>query len=408
MPSLVGEEFLSRPLTVSELTRLVKDELESSFPRVWVQGEITDLRRPQSGHAYFSLKDRGSRVAVVMFRSALVRTRTRLEDGMEVTVRGRLSVYEPRGTYQVIATSVVTVGAGGLEAELRKLVAKLSAEGIFDDDHKKPLPYAPSRIALVTSPSGAAVRDLVSTIHGRFPPAEIAVFAVPVQGAEAAPAIVRALRALDASGAFDVIIVSRGGGSAEDLAPFNDERLARAIYETETPVVSAVGHEIDLVVSDLAADVRARTPTHAGQIVVPDKADVTRRLDECIRACAISLGRSLIEARRRLLSVAKTISPRAILSRRDEAQEDLDDLMANISSSARRTLETKAVRLEAIGKRLESLSPLAVLARGYSVTLDAESGKVIMDSRCAGPGTEIITRLARGRLTSTVSRSDNE
>lgn len=408
MSSLAGEEFLSRPLTVSELTRLVKDELESSFPRVWVQGEIIDYRQPQSGHAYFSLKDRRSRVSVVMFRSALRRVRARLEDGMEVVVRGRLSVYEPRGSYQVIATSLLAVGEGGLDAELKKLAAALAAEGIFDDAHKKPLPYAPSAIALVTSPSGAAVRDLVSTMYGRFPPARISLCAVPVQGVEAAPAIVRALKLLDDTRGFDVIILSRGGGSAEDLSPFNDERVARAIHAVETPVISAVGHEIDVVISDLAADARARTPTHAGQIVVPDVADVARQLDERIRSCSASLGRYVREARYRLRLLGKALSPGAILSRHDEARKELSNLLANMAASLRQAVELKTARLDAVKKRIESLNPLAVLQRGYSVTLDAKSGKAIMSSRFARPGMEIRTRLARGRIASTVSGTEDE
>jgi len=407
MSNLVGDEFLAKPLTVSELNRLIKDNLECALPRVWVRGEIVDLRAPQSGHAYFTLKDRRSRISIVMFRSSLRRLRVMPKEGMEVVVRGRISVYEPRGSYQVIAVSLAEVGKGGLDAELKKLAAKLSAEGLFDEIHKKQLPYAPSNIAVVTSVTGAAVRDIVSTVRGRYPPAEISICPVIVQGGEAVETIIRALDLLNRLNKHDVIILSRGGGSAEDLAPFNDERTARAVFASQIPIISAVGHEMDVVLTDLAADVRGRTPTHAGQLVVPDIREVAEKLEERMISCSFSLKRHIDEARYRLELLRKSVSPMALVSRLDDVRIHLDELMENIINSLGRSLEAKRANCEAVGKRLDSLNPLAVLGRGYSVTLDAETGKAIMDSGPIQPGIRIVSRLARGRLVSTVSGSDN-
>ena len=402
MSSVLDSDERSRPLSVSELTRLVKDELESSFPKVWVRGEVSNLRQPQSGHVYFTLKDRASQIAVVMFRSAFRRCRMRLADGMEVVARGRLSVYEPRGSYQIVATSLSPVGEGDLDAALRKLVERLAGEGLFDDAHKQPLPFAPTRIAAVTSASGAAVRDIISTIHVRFPPASVGVFAVPVQGAEAPGAVANAIRVINADGGCDVIIVSRGGGSAEDLSAFNTEEVARAIFASRIPVVSAVGHEIDLLVSDLVADVRARTPTHAGELVVPDAREVTARLRELIRSAGKGLQFSLERAEYRLKTFARAVSPRVLVSRLDDARMRVDDLMEAAQLGARNVLAARQARCDAARRQLGSLNPMAVLARGYSVTLDEQTGQVIMDASTVQRGQAIVTRLAEGVVSSVV------
>jgi len=402
MASLLNVPDLTRPLTVSQLNRLVKDDLESSFPEVGVQGEISNLRQPQSGHAYFTLKDRFSQVSAVMFRSAFRRAGTSLKDGMEVVVRGRLSVYEPRGSYQIVVASLKPVGRGVMDAALQKLVEKLSAEGLFDEARKRRLPFAPIRIAVVTSAGGAALRDIISTIRGRFPPARISVICVPVQGEEAPEAIARAIRAANREKDFEALIVARGGGSAEDLSAFNTEVVARAIYESRIPVVSAVGHEINLMVSDLVADVRARTPTHAGQLVVPDLSEVRLRLGQLMQGAVKRVAQSLENARYCLKMLAKGISPRLLVSRLDGERMRADDLLESAGLALGNLLEVRRAKCDALRQRLDSLSPFAVLARGYSVTLDEETGAVIMNSSVVRCSQSIVTRLAKGVLHSVV------
>ncbi|MBN1587017.1 MAG: exodeoxyribonuclease VII large subunit, partial [Candidatus Omnitrophica bacterium] len=257
----------SRPLTVSELTRQVKQLLEEIYPRVWVVGEISNLRTPASGHMYFTLKDEGAELACVFFKFASQRLKFKLEDGLQVVLRGSVTVYERQGKYQLKVDTAEPKGAGALQLAFEQLKKKLAAEGLFDPEHKKPVPWLPKRIGVVTSPTGAAIRDILHVLARRMPGMDVLIAPVRVQGEEAAPEIAAAIRVMNALKNVDVLIVGRGGGSLEDLWCFNEEIVARAIYESELPVISAVGHEIDWTIADMVADVRAPTPSAAAEIV---------------------------------------------------------------------------------------------------------------------------------------------
>ncbi|MBN2106659.1 MAG: exodeoxyribonuclease VII large subunit, partial [Deltaproteobacteria bacterium] len=255
--------------TVAELTRHIRDTLESAYPDVWVEGEISNLRIPSSGHCYFTLKDEAAQLRVVMFRMQARLLRFTAEDGLKVICRGRINVYEQRGEYQLVADMLEPRGVGSLQLAFEQLKNRLAGEGLFAEERKKPLPFLPARIAVITSPTGAAVRDIIRIIHRRFPSVAILVVPVRVQGDEAPEEIARAIETVNQRGLGDVIIVGRGGGSLEDLWAFNTETVARAIAASALPVISAVGHETDTTIADFAADLRAPTPSAAAELVVP-------------------------------------------------------------------------------------------------------------------------------------------
>ncbi|MFM8552617.1 MAG: exodeoxyribonuclease VII large subunit, partial [Nitrospiraceae bacterium] len=265
-----------RILTVSELTLLVRDRLEQAFPDVWIEGEVSTLRSPASGHFYFTLKDAQCQIRAVLFRNQAQRLRFALREGLQVVVRGRVTVYEPRGEYQLVLDYLEPKGVGALQLALEQLKERLALEGLFDEARKRPLPFLPRRVGLVTSLSGAAVRDMLVVLGRRCPSLDVVICPVPVQGEGAAPKIAAAIRTLSASGKVDVMIVGRGGGSLEDLWCFNEEVVVRAIVASRVPVVSAVGHETDVTLADFAADYRAPTPSAAAEAVAPVLADLIR------------------------------------------------------------------------------------------------------------------------------------
>ncbi|MDP6380946.1 MAG: exodeoxyribonuclease VII large subunit, partial [Phycisphaerae bacterium] len=280
-PLLIPEpkdEASAKPLAVAELTRRIRNALEARFGRVWVVGEISNLSRPSSGHIYFSLKDLASAVNCVMWRAKAAKVKCTVTDGLEVEVRGRLTVYEPQGRYQIVVDSIKPRGVGALEVAFRKLKERLAGEGLFESERKRPLPCFPGCIGIVTSPTGAAVRDIIHVTGRRWPQARLVLAPVRVQGEGAAEEIAQAIADLNRLGGVDVMIVGRGGGSLEDLWPFNEEVVAREIYTSEIPVISAVGHETDFSISDCVADVRAPTPSAAAEIVVPNAKELLRHL----------------------------------------------------------------------------------------------------------------------------------
>ena len=390
-------------LTVAQLTRRIKTTLESTFGYVWVTGEISNLSRPSSGHIYFTLKDQDAQINVALFRGSAQRVRLLLTDGLEVVLYGRLTVYEPRGQYQLIAERVEPKGVGALELAFRKLRDRLEREGLFAPEHKRELPFLPRRIGLVTSPTGAAVRDILKTIGRRFPPADVLLAPVRVQGEGAAEEIARAIAALNHIPEIDVLIVGRGGGSLEDLWAFNEELVARAIYASRAPVISAVGHEIDFTIADFVADRRALTPTDAGQIVVPDWQELVETLDEHRARLARGLRQALDAARSRVDLAARGLAALQPINRIRLHQQRLDDLAQRAALAISHTVAAARQRLAALQGKLDTLSPLAVLARGYSITTAADA--VVTDSAQAAPGAALVTRLARGRLESTVTRT---
>ena len=290
-----AESTEQQPLSVSQLTAQVKDLLEGSFPSVWVEGEISNLSRPQSGHCYLSIKDERAQLRAVLWRGTAERLPVKLVDGMEVICQGGLDVYAPRGSYQLVIRKVLPKGEGGLQKALRRLRDKLSAEGLFDKSQKKPLPRFPRRIAVVTSPTGAAIHDFLQVLQRRWRHADVLLVPVRVQGSDAAAEIATAIEQVNLlREPVDVIVVGRGGGSLEDLWAFNEEPLVRAIYASKIPVISAVGHEIDVTLADLVADIRALTPSEAAELVVPDEGEIISLLHNLLQRLAAGLrGRAL-------------------------------------------------------------------------------------------------------------------
>jgi exodeoxyribonuclease VII large subunit len=369
--------------TVSELTAQVKSALEGEFADVGVRGEVSGLSRPRSGHVYLSLKDDSASLRAVIWRGDARNIPFELHDGLAVKARGRLTVYPPKGDYQLIINEVEPEGIGALELAFRQTVARLAAEGLFDPSRKRPLPRFPRRIVVVTSPTGAAVRDLLQVTGRRWPLTDLLIAPTRVQGAGAAEEIVAALALANRVNGADLIIVARGGGSLEDLWAFNEEIVARAIAGSRLPVVSAVGHEIDVTVADLTADRRALTPSEAGEICVPDAREMAQQLDR--------LGDRVAHAGR---------------GRIDQARARLEVLLDHAARALRRALEHREHRLARLAAGLEALSPLGVLARGYSLTFKAgEDSRPIRSSADVRPGDRIHTRLATGQVISRVESS---
>ncbi|MCE5232960.1 MAG: exodeoxyribonuclease VII large subunit [Mizugakiibacter sp.] len=429
-------------LTPSALNARARDLLEGAFPLVWVEGELSNVSRPASGHLYFTLKDAAAQIRAAMFRPRSTYLRFRPAEGMHVLVRARVSLYEPRGDYQLIAEHMEEAGEGALKREFEALKARLAAEGLFDVARKRALPRFPRRIGVITSPSGAAVRDVLSVIRRRFPLVEIEVLPVPVQGKEAPPAIVAMLRRAGGSGRYDALLLTRGGGSLEDLWAFNDEAVARAIHASAVPVVSAVGHEIDFTIADFVADLRAPTPSAAAELLVPDRAALAHLLAQRRDRLALLM-------RRRLQALAQGLDQRlarlgaqrpqarlalgrerlaALLARLRHAQrsrrdaraaalaqlharllaehpgarlraraQHLQALRQRLHAACARGLERRALRLGQLARTLNAVSPLATLERGYAILFDAE-GRVLRSTAAAAPGDAVRARLADGEL----------
>jgi exodeoxyribonuclease VII large subunit len=391
-----------RIYSVSELTRLVKSSLEERFGWVWVVGEISNLRRPRSGHHYFTLKDERAQLRAVMWRPLAARLRFDLADGMEVIVGGGITVYEPRGEYQIIVEALEPRGIGALELAFQQLKEKLAAEGLFDAAHKKPIPMLPRHVAIVTSPTGAAIRDILQIINRRFPRVRLTLYPVAVQGEGAAEEIAHAIGALNRLGGFDVMITGRGGGSLEDLWAFNEEVVARAIFASRVPVISAVGHEIDTTISDLVADVRARTPSEAAELVVPDEQALVSRLESLRDKLVGLVRRELQECKAKLAGYRSLLRPRLLVEAVRLRQQHVDDISQRLQLAVARHLERCRHLLEALAGKLEHLSPLKVLARGYSITRKPETGEVIKAAAQVSPGEKIQSLLARGSIASRV------
>ncbi len=426
-------------LTVSQLNARARNLLEEVFPRVWVEGELSNLARPSSGHLYFTLKDSGAQVRCALFRQHAARIRLQLRDGLLVRARGRVSLYEGRGDYQMILDALEPAGDGALRQAFEALKARLQAEGLFATERKRALPSHPTRIGVITSPSGAAVRDIISVFGRRAPFIELVISPTAVQGREAAPQIVRALERADRAG-FDALILARGGGSLEDLWPFNEEQVARAVAACRTPIISAVGHETDVSISDFVADVRAPTPSAAAELLSPDTQAMLaqlqryhRQLQQCMK---VRLGREhlrLDNLRRRLRHPGERLAQQA--QRLDELemrlqrawrhrleqrqqrlahlrgrlqhqhperllgmlQERLGQLQQRLPRAIEVQMQQRRQRLESAVQSLHLISPLATLGRGYSILLD-QQGKAIRSQHETRPGQQLEARLGEGKL----------
>jgi exodeoxyribonuclease VII large subunit len=396
-------------LSVWELTALIKDLLEGSFPAVWVSGEISNLSSPQSGHVYLTLKDDRAQIRAVLWRTAASRLKFDLQDGMEVLVQGDLDVYAPRGSYQLVIRQVELKGMGALELALRKLRDKLAAEGLFETSRKRPLPRFPRRIAFVTSPTGAAVRDFLEVLRRRWGDVEVLIVPARVQGEGAAAEIAAGIALVNRlQMPVDVLVVGRGGGSLEDLWCFNEEIVVRAIHASRIPVISAVGHEIDVTLSDLVADVRALTPSEAAELVVPAMDQVRAALRGYQQHLAASLRQRALAARSRLDMFAQRRAFRRPFEYVHDLAQRLDELSARSTRGIKQRLIASRKMADALTAQLESLSPLGVLGRGYSLTQRLPDGALLRDARDVAVGDQIRTRLERGEVISQVVKTDND
>jgi exodeoxyribonuclease VII large subunit len=405
--AVVAEPKGPRVFSVSELTSGIKDSLESQFAAIWVSGEVSEVSRPQSGHIYFNLKDESSQIRAVLWRSAAQRLPFTLEDGQQVILQGNLDVYLQRGTYQIVVRTVEPQGLGALQIAFRQMQQRLAAEGLFDPRHKKPLPSFPQRVAFVTSPTGAAVRDFLEVATRRFRGVNILVIPARVQGEGSATEVARGIELANRLKCPpDVLVVGRGGGSLEDLWAFNTEQVVRAIFASKIPVVSAVGHEIDVTLADLVADVRALTPSEAAERLFPSSDELRHRLGVLGRRLATGLRGRVVRMRAAIESLAK----RRVLQRPHEVLYDrsrrLDELDLRMQRATQQRLTKLKDRLTGDAARLESLSPLAVLARGYSVTQLAGSGKIVRSASQVQPGDLVQTQLHEGHFVSRVEKEN--
>jgi len=388
--------------TVGRLNAEARMLLESGLPALWVEGEISNFAAPSSGHWYFTLKDRDAQIRCAMFRAANSRVGFRPKDGQQLLLRGRVSLYEPRGDYQMIAELMEDAGEGALRREFERLKARLLAEGLFDAALKRPLPSMPSRIAVVTSPTGAAVRDVLHILARRFPSASVLVIPTPVQGAAATESIVNAIDTASRRGDCEVIILARGGGSIEDLWCFNDERVARAIRRAAVPVVTGVGHEIDFTIADFAADVRAPTPSGAAELVVPDCRTLLAGLAGIEARLQQLATQWLSRAGERFEALMQRLQRAHPGSRLQQQAQRLDELDLRMRRAWENGFVRAGQRLQLAQRGLDAISPLATLERGYAIVTRAD-GTVLQDAAEVRAGDEIEARLRRGSLKARVT-----
>jgi exodeoxyribonuclease VII large subunit len=438
-----------RVWTVRDLVAAVRTHIEREYSDAWVEGEISNFRAQNSGHLYFTLKDQGGQISVVAFRSSARLLRFRPADGMQVVVRGRVTIYEDRGQLQIIAEHVEPKGAGALQIAFEQLKAKLDAEGLFEASRKKPIPALPQKIGIVTSPQAAALRDILNILQRRHHSVSVLIFPAQVQGEVASREVAAGLRYFNRSRNVDVVIVARGGGSAEDLAAFNDEGLARVVAASSLPVISAVGHETDFTIIDFVADLRAPTPSAAAELVIRSRQEVEDQLTELDARLQRGMRYRLLMGRQRLTELAQhgafgrmmdlirrrqqkvddlgfrlAHAQRGLLEsqrRRFESlaasvrhydlrlvlagiRKELDAKVASMASAARTLLLHRRGRFERLTSQMEALSPLAILERGYALVFDA-SGKLVKDSAQVKAGEDVSARLARGQIVATVKKT---
>lgn len=392
----------NRVLSVSSLNRLARGLLEDCFPSVTVEGEISNLALPGSGHWYLTLKDDGAQIRCAMFRNRNTSVRFRPANGMQVVVRGKLSIYEGRGDYQLILDSMHDAGAGVLQRAFDELKQKLTHEGLFDAELKQPLPTHIRHVAVITSPTGAVIRDIISVFRRRFPAMQVTVLPVPVQGQEAAPAIIQALHIIERRQrelGIDVVLLARGGGSLEDLQAFNEESVARAIHACALPVVSAVGHETDITIADFVADLRAPTPSAAAELLSPDQVQLRMAVQSQQNKLVRQMQTLLNQRSQQLDWLRKRLQHPG--RRLQEQSQALTQIESRLQRAMLRFLEQRRGNLQMLARNLENISPLQTLQRGYSITRTPD-GELISTSSRVKPGDDIISTLATGQIVSTV------
>jgi exodeoxyribonuclease VII large subunit len=448
---MLNDLYERKIYTVSELTHEIKDILEANFEGVWVTGEISGVKTPMSGHIYFTLKDEGGQLKSVLYRGRLAHLKFQPEDGIEVVVMGTISVYEPRGEYQLIVDHLEPKGLGALQLAFEQLKKKLTAEGLFDPAHKKPIPAFPKIIGVVTSPTGAAIRDILKVLRRRFANVEVLIYPVRVQGETASQEIAKAIQDLNTLDGIDVLIVGRGGGSIEDLWAFNEEIVARSIYASRIPVISAVGHEIDFTIADLVADLRAPTPSAAAEMVVKNKADLVEKLDSLSIRLKNSVRKKLQLMKSQAVKIFRGFrDPRQRLNERQQRIDDLEHaLILNFQHTMKhhqnkisflnrsltmrnpldqirqyvhqiKELRTRLVRsysyhleirrsgLEKLSGKLDALSPLAILQRGYAVCRKFPGLIPIKEVDQVQVNEKVIVQLSKGNIICIVEEKNHE
>jgi exodeoxyribonuclease VII large subunit len=444
-PDLFSSQSEREIITVSQLNRRAKQLLETHMPLLWVEGELSNVSIPSSGHWYFTLKDNDAQVRCAMFRNRNMTVRFKPQQGQHVLIRARVSLYEGRGDYQIIAEHMEEAGAGALQRAFDELKLKLANEGLFDPQYKKPLPALPKHIAVITSPTGAAIRDILTVLERRFPSIPVTVIPVAVQGKESAPQIVKAITLANCAGLFDVVILGRGGGSLEDLWPFNEESVARAIFASELPIVSAVGHEVDFTIADFVADLRAPTPSAAAELITPDGEDWLDKfigfevlLEEAMARKLSHLQQKLAWLRSRLRHPKDKLEQQA--QRCDTLEMRLKNATQKILTSYQNRLNTLIIRQKPLHpeirllqlrqrfqlarqnlikaqsniltqkrqefneslRMLNTLSPLKTLERGYALATRADSQTPITNSQQLKPGDKVKTLVAKGEFVAVV------
>ncbi len=392
----MGTDAEARILTVTELTAGIRTLLEEAFPYVSVSGEISNYKRHSSGHAYFSLKDDRSQLRCVMWRSANRKLTFEPEDGMEVLAQGVLSVYEVQGQYQLVAQRLKPVGAGALQAAFERLKARLEEEGLFREEHKKALPSFPERVGVVTSGSGAAIRDIIQVLRRRAPWVSIILRPTPVQGEGAAAEIAAAVEEMNDYGEIDVLIVGRGGGSIEDLWAFNEEAVVRAVFKSRIPVVSAVGHETDFTLTDFVADLRAPTPSGAAEIVVRDQRELKDRSDSVLRRLCGGMAAYMDQHRQRVAALVSSYGLRRPVDQIGQYAQFTDELTRRLADRCFHDQETRGQTVSGLAGRLQALSPLSVLERGYAVCHRASDGGVVRGADELSVDDRVNIRLRKG------------
>jgi exodeoxyribonuclease VII large subunit len=398
-----------RVFSISAITAYIKERLrvDRTLQDLWLEGETSNWRAAPSGHVYFTLKDSDASMRCVMWRSTVSRlSYLPAGDGEAVLAHGYVSVYEPSGQYQFYVDEIEPVGRGALHAQYERLKAQLTAEGLFDEARKRPLPAFPRRIGLVTSPAGAALRDVLNILRRRYPLVEVILSPTQVQGADAPPQIVHALNLLAAVGGIDVIILARGGGSLEDLWAFNDERVARAVAASPIPVVCGVGHETDCTIADFAADLRAPTPSAAAELATPDGAELAHRLRRLQARLAAGAEEALVRRRHTLageLRALKQASPQTWIERR---RQRLDELARAAQTGMDHKLALRHERLNGLELRLVALNPAATLARGYAIVRRLDDGRVVKQIAHVSPGDRLSVQVSDGEFKTAVQRED--
>jgi exodeoxyribonuclease VII large subunit len=444
------ERLFRTILTVSELTREIKEILEDRFPDVWVEGEISNVRIPPSGHIYFTLKDDTSQIRAVLFKMQARALRFVAEDGLHVICRGRVSLYEKRGDYQLILGSMEPKGIGALQLAFLQLKEKLEKEGFFDPDRKRPIPMIPKRIGIVTSPTGAVIRDILHILKRRFENLPILLYPVRVQGEGASGEIVEAVKYFNQWTDVDVIIVGRGGGSLEDLWAFNEEAVARAIYHSRIPIISAVGHETDYTISDFVADLRAPTPSAAAELVVRDKKEIKRilhylwgrlenegaqifegyrtrlshlvrifrepekkieeyflRMDDLVNRLRLFASWTLKRKKERQLHLSENLLLGSPVEKLKNLRSFLSEVRKRMERNVHHAMEIRRHRVAGICGKLDSLSPLSILQRGYSVTRKLPSLQILREAIHVKEGDRVTVKLYRGTLFCCVEKTEN-